>query len=183
LTRLVLVGCTKRKLDKPAPARLLYQSRIFSQALRVAELMGQPLILSAQHGAIPPDQVIEPYDLRLSDLSAAVLATWRLVVEVQIIGAADGVPGSIVIFAGRAYAEEVARVCSARGWAAPIEPLAGMGNGPRFRWLRAERWRLEQLDAACACGAPSTRAVRAENASHDLVSPVTFVCDADDPRT
>jgi hypothetical protein len=74
LTRLVLVGSTKRALNEPAPARLVYQSRMFSQALRVAELMGRPLILSARHGAIPPDQAIEPCDLRISDLSAAELA-------------------------------------------------------------------------------------------------------------
>jgi hypothetical protein len=152
LTRLVLVGSTKRKLDEPAPARLLYKASLFSQALRVAELMGQPLIVSARYGAIPPDQAIKPYDLRISDLSAAELATWRLVLEVQLIGAADGVPGSIVVFAGRAYADEVVRVCSARGWATPIEPLAGMGSGARFHWLRAERSRLEQLDAARAAG-------------------------------
>lgn len=140
---LVLVSCTKNKARRAAPARELYRSRVFAESLRVAELSGVPLILSARYGAIAPDRAIEPYDVTIADMHPTDLRIWRLVLEVQLVDAAGGAPSSIVVLAGERYASEVARLCSLRDWAPPVLPLEGLASGPRYRWLRSERERLE----------------------------------------
>lgn len=64
---LVLVGCVKKKLDRPAPARDLYVSDLFEKQHSYAERTGVPwFVLSAEHGLVTPDQVLAPYDLQLS---------------------------------------------------------------------------------------------------------------------
>lgn len=59
----LIVGCGAAKLDRAAPARELYTGSLFRAARAYAERSGLPWrILSAEHGLISPDKVIEPYD-------------------------------------------------------------------------------------------------------------------------
>jgi hypothetical protein len=61
-----LVGCAARKLQGPAPARELYVSQLFRKASAYAEATcDRWYILSAKHGLVHPDTVLEPYDVRL----------------------------------------------------------------------------------------------------------------------
>jgi hypothetical protein len=55
-----------QKLKRPAPARELYVSQLFKKASAYAELTcDRWYVLSAKHGLVHPDTVIEPYDVRL----------------------------------------------------------------------------------------------------------------------
>lgn len=127
-TRLVLIACSKVKLPHAAPARELYQGDIFRKARALAEKEGAPwAVLSARHGVVQPEQVLEPYDDTLIRATRAQLAAWDALVLQQLGAAADG---PLLIFAGRQY----------RGWTAGRDcavPLAGMGIGAQKAWLAA----------------------------------------------
>jgi hypothetical protein len=74
-----LVACSRRKARDAAPARELYASCLFRAALAYAERHygpGQWLILSARHGLVEPDSVLNPYDLSLRQLSAREREAW-----------------------------------------------------------------------------------------------------------
>lgn len=67
----VLLGCVKTKLDRRAPAKDLYCSRLWVWRRAYAEANGRPwLILSAMHGLVEPEAQLDPYDLALAELSA-----------------------------------------------------------------------------------------------------------------
>lgn len=65
---LVILACSGRKLPYAAPALELYQGVMYStfRAHVRPEAFPNVMILSALHGFIRGDAVIEPYDLRLS---------------------------------------------------------------------------------------------------------------------
>jgi hypothetical protein len=67
-----IISCTAHKRDARIPAENLYSSDLFYKSRRFAQAnFDSWLILSAKHGLIKPDQVIEPYDCNLSSLSAS----------------------------------------------------------------------------------------------------------------
>jgi len=134
VTTLVLIGCTAKKLARAAPARELYQGRLFAASVQYAEARGLPwLVLSALHGVVGPDDVLEPYDVTLAGLSSADRETWGSVVAVTLrrLGATR-----VIVLAGREYVrpwrDAVAEI-------AVEEPLLGRGVGARFAWLKAHR--------------------------------------------
>jgi hypothetical protein len=58
-----LVACSAKKRDFSSPAKDMYLGDLFKKARRWAELFCDEWgILSAKHGLLLPDQVIEPYD-------------------------------------------------------------------------------------------------------------------------
>lgn len=69
---LVLVSCVKNKLSNPAAARDLYTSDWFRKVRTLIEAQGASwFILSALHGLVHPDTVIEPYELTLNTMRVA----------------------------------------------------------------------------------------------------------------
>ena len=83
---IALVGCVKRKAPGPARAGELYESALFRDRRGDVETRAARwFILSAKYGLVEPEDLIEWYDLDLSDLSrqerrewaAGVLATLR----------------------------------------------------------------------------------------------------------
>ncbi len=70
--RIGLVGCCKKKLDRAAPARELYQSDLFKSSVAWLEARDELdgwAILSAKHRLVMPDDVIYPYELSLADMN------------------------------------------------------------------------------------------------------------------
>lgn len=66
----MVVPCGAKKLAHAAPARELYCSGHFRMILAAAEAEaeacgGEVVILSAKHGLVDLDAVVEPYDLRM----------------------------------------------------------------------------------------------------------------------
>lgn len=62
-----LVGCASQKLPRPAPARDLYVYQLFTKASTYVEkTCDRWYVLSAKHGLVRPDDMIEPYDVGLS---------------------------------------------------------------------------------------------------------------------
>jgi len=67
-TTIVLISCSKSKLDKPAPARELYTGQLFKKAVAWTERQGhQWFVISALHGLVAPNQSIASYNYSLKD--------------------------------------------------------------------------------------------------------------------
>lgn len=104
---LILVGCVKRKRCFAAPAKELYKSNLWNYRRAYAERAGCAwYILSAKHGLLAPETVIEPYDLALSWLAAPERREWSRQVLADLAVAVPTLRGRIVeIHAGKDYAE------------------------------------------------------------------------------
>jgi hypothetical protein len=75
--RVGLVGCVKTKVAHPAKARDLYSSALFRGRRRFVESScDRWFVLSARHGLVSPDEIIEPYDETLNDKSTAAKRRW-----------------------------------------------------------------------------------------------------------
>lgn len=71
-SKIVLISCSKSKLDKRAPARELYTGTLFKKAVAWAERHGYEwYVISALHGLVTPNQIIAPYDYSLNQLRGA----------------------------------------------------------------------------------------------------------------
>ena len=127
--RVFLVSCSSTKLDHAAPARELYTSPLFKKARALAEASGQPwLILSAKHGLVHPDTVLEPYDSSVAGKTAEDRRCWAQAVRHKLRGMFWDQPRQFVVFAGRAYSAAV------EGMPAAF-PLEGLQVGERLREL------------------------------------------------
>lgn len=141
---LCLVGCSKTKLRRAAPARELYCSALFRLCRRWAEQHADAwAILSAHHGLVEPHEVIEPYDTTVAQrrpyggppLSPKEFGFW-LYAQVQAWRSRYAMPPRaprLIVLAGRDY------------WRWLVEhrleihvPLDGLGIGERLRWLKQQ---------------------------------------------
>jgi len=131
--RIGLVGCSKSKLDRAAPARDLYTSDLFRLGLAVAEATcHRVFVLSAKHGALQLEDQVEPYDVELPTDELEVLA-WNIKVIKRLTAWIPSAPDPrirLVFFAGAKYVAPF-RKC-------PIEePLARLQTGQRRSALLA----------------------------------------------
>lgn len=134
---IVLVSCAAKKLESPAPAKDLYVSNLFRLARRYAEALGYPWgILSAKHGVVMPDQVIEPYDVSLNKLDPDYLYAWRNQVDTKLRRYFPGQKNAIVLAGGR-YVKWLP------SWLNVQDPMKGLGVGQRMAWLKREAIKLE----------------------------------------
>ena len=100
-----LVSCGKNKKPSAAPARELYISGRFQRTRASVEATGCPwFVLSAKHGLLAPDKVIDPYDKTLNGKPLEARKAWAEKVKGQMD---DNLPHAeiIVILAGKYYYE------------------------------------------------------------------------------
>lgn len=92
-SRLLLMSCSARKRDKPAPAVQLYDGSAY-RVLHKRNLDRIPvLILSAKYGLLSPLEVIEPYDRKMDAARATELCEAKqLRRAASIVKAGDGWP-------------------------------------------------------------------------------------------
>ncbi|AYD84020.1 hypothetical protein KDW72_gp57 [Mycobacterium phage Grizzly] len=72
---IVVIPCSAQKLDHAAPAGQLYTSQHFQLVYRAARKLADDqgarvLILSALHGLVDPETVLDPYDVKMGDRGA-----------------------------------------------------------------------------------------------------------------
>lgn len=71
------MGCVKQKASTAQRARDLYVSALFvGRRGFVERSCSEWWILSALHGLVHPDQVLEPYDMTLKDAGRAARRDW-----------------------------------------------------------------------------------------------------------
>lgn len=134
LTRVGLVGCASSKLQRPAPARDLYTSQLFRKASAYAEATCERwYVLSAKHGLVHPDTMLEPYNIKLgvNHRDSPPIHQWADRVRVQLAEELVEVPRVVLVtLAGEQY-RTVLRPCQ---W--PFEiPMLGLGIGQQLGWL------------------------------------------------
>jgi hypothetical protein len=151
----VLVGCVKSKLSHAAPAKDLYISPLFRSERAYAEAAGKRwFILSAEHGLVAPEEILQPYELRLSTTPARYRQEWGAKVVQQLRDAAGPVDGkTIEAHAGSAYIDPI-RAGVAQAGAHLVEPLAGLTLGQRLAWY-SERLRHPRAPATPAVPVPA----------------------------
>ncbi len=86
MKKIVIIPCGGAKLTTPAPARELYIGSMFRDQLATALTMTEEeniFILSAKHGLIALDTIVEPYDLKMGQKNT--VATETLAAQVDAI--------------------------------------------------------------------------------------------------
>lgn len=126
---LVIIPCGNKKALEPKPAINLYEGSYFKACARYA-LSIAPLenirILSAKHGLLKPDQIIEPYNLRLGQENAVSVEKIREQAQEQ--GILD--EQEVIIAAGSAYARAALAVWPHGRWI--LDKVGGMGYQIQF---------------------------------------------------
>lgn len=129
-----LVSCVKSKQTKPTAAQDLYSSPLFRGMRTYAEAVSDRwFILSAKHGLLEPEQVIEPYELTLNRLGKQERARWASAIAdaVERLVPADT---RLVVLAGAAYVADLEPLLRRR-YTVDV-PMRGLKLGNRLRWLR-----------------------------------------------
>ncbi len=67
MKKIVLISCASKKRDVACKARELYQSTLFKLSLAYAETLNADhiFILSALHGVVDLNSIIEPYNITI----------------------------------------------------------------------------------------------------------------------
>ena len=131
----VLIGCVSRKEPTARAAKDLYRTELFSRRRAYAERSGHPwLIVSALHGAIDPDDVIEPYDRRISDLDRAERRELAARIADQLEQRfGDLQRTTIEVHAGEEYVTMLGTSLPPRG-VQLVNPLRGLRIGEQLAW-------------------------------------------------
>lgn len=141
-----LVGCSALKGKAPAKARDLYRSPLFKAAMAYAEACTEHVaIVSAKYGAVRPDTIIEPYDMKLSSLRKAEREDWGA----RVVGSLQRwFPQPIfLLLCGDTYSDAILYGAHWHNMPRPQTPMAKMrGIGNRIAWLNEERdsWAARQ---------------------------------------
>jgi Family of unknown function (DUF6884) len=131
MTSVGLVGCGKGKLDHATYARILYTGTLFRKASAYCIANYDAwFILSAKHGLLDPDDVIDPYDLSLKRLDKEERRSWAKRVLEQIDDRALN-DAMFYIHAGDRYAEHLEPQLPSQ------RPLKGLGIGKQLAWYSA----------------------------------------------
>lgn len=127
-----LVGCAAAKLSRPAPARELYTSQLFRKASQYAEANSDRwYVLSALHGVVSPETVLEPYDTKLGHKSGPPIWDWAKRVTAQLaVELAEDTDIELLVLAGQQY-RTFLHCCD---WPALV-PMEGMGIGQQLGYL------------------------------------------------
>lgn len=128
---MILVGCGKSKLDRPAAAKDLYTGSLFRAARRYAESTGETwAIVSALYGLVSSESRIAPYEHRLKKSESEA---WGAKVARDLLVRYD--PREVVLLMGAEYAVPLYNELSWRGITVK-EPLRGLMLGERLSWFK-----------------------------------------------
>lgn len=100
-----LISCCKEKLPTAAKAKVLYQSEGFKHRLSYARLQkaDEILILSAKYHIVELDQVLEPYDVCLSNETVGEQKKWAEICIAALKSKYDLTKDKFVIQASENY--------------------------------------------------------------------------------
>jgi len=129
-----LVSCVSMKSTQAKPARDLYLSPWFLKARKYAERNSSVwYILSAEHGLVPPEQVIAPYEKTLNKMGVRDRKHWASKVVSELRNRIQPTY-DVIILAGQRYREflmeDLKILC-----ASILVPLEGKKIGEQLQWL------------------------------------------------
>ncbi|MGW9031741.1 DUF6884 domain-containing protein [Streptomyces sp. NPDC055722] len=134
--------CGSAKRSVASEAERLYTGSYHGACRAAADALtaagGTVLILSALHGLVPLNQVIEPYELRMGQ-SGSVTAE-HLRAQAWALGVDDA--REVTVLAGAAYTRAARAV-----WPDAAAPLTGLGIGRQMRALAGIRTQAKAASA------------------------------------
>lgn len=106
-----VIGCGRHKKKKPTPAKDLYTSDRFKRSKSIASNVGSSFfVLSAKHGLLQPDQLVEPYDVDICTLDAEIKSQWARKVLEALSDLSNG--AKIILLAENNYAHPLLLLAS-----------------------------------------------------------------------
>jgi hypothetical protein len=130
-----LIACASQKQAAAAPAQDLYQSELFRKSVgwMHRQNFDEWFILSAKHGLVKPEQILESYNSTLNTMKADARHQWaKIVLDALMIVLPE--PASITFLAGSKYREYLAEPLREKGYEVLI-PMQGLGIGKQLQWL------------------------------------------------
>jgi hypothetical protein len=126
--KLLIISCCGKKLDRPAAAGELYQNRehnlvrAHQEELQAAGY--QLAVLSAEYGLIAWDQVVEPYDRKMTERTAQHYS-------LRLMSQPWDQYEEVLVYGGKVYRDCIKRVT-------PATEIVGAnrGNGDHFSALK-----------------------------------------------
>lgn len=132
---IALIACVKSKRSVASRAGDLYTSPLFRMSRGYVERHADRwFILSAKHGLLSPDVVIEPYEQTLVSARVTTRRQWAAMVAEQMRQA--GLLGEgrrFLWLTSAAYQRELRAMLPGH---AHVDPLKGLGIGQRLAWLK-----------------------------------------------
>ena len=123
---MIFIGCGRLKRKGRCKARDLYTGVYFRTCLAFARSLEEDdriFVLSAKYGVVALDQMVESYDLKLSDLSREELLKWKRRV-LQFVRREAEKGFSIEFVCGRVYSDGLP--------GKNLLPKVGIGKQMRF---------------------------------------------------
>ena len=134
--RLFLISCVKTKRTATAAAKDLYISDWFRKARACVEgVDGEWRILSAEYGAVHPNDEIRPYEKTLNTMPVAERRAWAQ----RVLNAIDSSLldiDTVVFLAGKRYREFLEPALHKRGVDVDV-PMRDLSQGRQLAWLGA----------------------------------------------
>ena len=134
MANIVLLSCVKKKSPHKSKARDLYISTLFRYSLRYAEQIIKPdkiCILSAKHGLLNLDKIIEPYEETLNNKKREEQRFWAKKVFAQIEKECDVKNDTFIFLTGKKYNQDLSL------YLPHIQlPLKNLTQGKRVQWLK-----------------------------------------------
>ena len=136
--RIGLVGCVKEKRRTPSAARDLYTSSLFVGRRRAVERScDQWFVLSALHGLVDPDQLVEPYDVTLNTMGREERRRWATGVVRALQGRLGTLQGHhFELHAGANYLDFGLMDALIRHGATVSWPTRGLPMGKQLQYYR-----------------------------------------------
>lgn len=143
---IVLLSCTKSKLNKPSQAQDLYSaSPMFQKTLEYGKSLkpDKIYILSAKHHLVPLTKVLAPYDKTLKEMPKNEKEAWGEKVQSQMKAAGINVEKDKFIFlTGSEYMKPLLKFIPEKNVEKPME---GRRMGERLQWLNSQIKKLHEI--------------------------------------
>lgn len=133
-----LIGCGKTKREAESPARDLYLGDLFKKSRAWVERRCQEWgILSAKHGLLMPDELVEPYDQTLAKMDREWKQGWAQRTSYQVY-LQWGEDTDFVLLAGEEYRQPFEEKFMRGETCTTKVPMQGLGLGEQLGWLKRE---------------------------------------------
>lgn len=137
-----LISCVNMKEKIPCKAKNLYISPLFKKSLLYAKnnKADKIYILSAKYGLLDIDEVVEPYDLTLNQMSKNEIEIWNDKVLSQLKSKTNLSSDNFIILAGKNYYQGLLQYINNYHL-----PLQNLGIGERLSFLEHENYKFGLL--------------------------------------
>jgi len=146
MARIVLLSCTKSKLDKPSQAQDLYSpSPMFQKTKAYGETLkpDKTFILSAKYHLTPMEKELEPYNLTLKDFKKDEKQKWgETVISQMKEKGIDPQNDTFIFLAGSEYIKPLKDHIPEENIENPME---GKRMGERLSWLNKQVENLKEV--------------------------------------